>query len=317
MKFTTTAFLVIAVISLLVLSGAFYTVNETQQVIKTRFGEPIGEPVTDAGLHFKVPFIDTIHYMDKRILEWDGYKTEINTAEKKFIWVDTTARWKIVNALEFYKTVYNEEGAQSKLDDVIDSVVRTAVTENPLGELVRNTNRIMDVVNAEDQFTEGQEELKRGNLLIQKGREAITREMVENAKPLVAEYGLELIDIRIKRINYTEGVRKDAYQKMISERQKIASRFRSEGEGKRAEIRGQMDKELKLIESEAYRRAQEIKGTADATATRIYADAYNKDPEFYSFIETLEAYKETTSKNSRLILTTDSDFYKYLKGINP
>ncbi len=317
MKVTSTAFLILAVIALLILSGIFYTINETQQAIKTRFGEPIGTPITEAGLHFKIPFIDKIHYMEKRILQWDGYKTEIPTMEKKFIWVDTVARWRISDALEFYKNVYNEQGAHSKLDDVIDSVVRTAVTENTLNELVRNSNRIVDVVNLEEQFTDGEEELKRENLIINKGREAITRKMVETAKPLVAEYGIELIDIRIKRLNYTEKVLNDAYQKMISERQKIASRFRSEGEGKRAEIRGKMDKELKQIESEAYKRAQEVKGTADAQATKIYADAYNRDPEFYSFIETLQAYKDTTGKNSKLILTTDSDFYKYLKGINP
>ena len=302
----------IIIIGLLVISGTLYTVDETQQVVITQFGEPIGKPITEAGLHFKIPFIRQANYFEKRILEWDGNPNQIPTKDKRYIWVDTTARWKIVDALKFLQSVSNETGAHARLDDIIDSATRDFITSHNLVEAVRDTNRIIEEgsVDAEDgssdQFAG---ELEKINI----GRDSMTRGILQEAAKIVPQYGIELIDVRIKRINYVSEVQKKVYERMISERKRAAEQYRSEGQGKKAEIEGQTAKELNQISSEAYKVAEEIKGKADAEATDIYADAYNRDPNFYAFLKTLDTYKNTIDKDSTIILTTDSEYLTYFK----
>jgi len=300
------------VIGFLVISGAVYTIDETQQVVITQFGEPMGKPVTSAGLHFKVPLIQQANYFEKRILEWDGNPNQIPTKDKRYIWVDTTARWKIIDSLKFLQSVTNETGAHARLDDIIDSATRDFITSHNLVEVVRDTNRILN-----EQTTDKEESVDQIAGEIEKigvGREAITRGIVQEAAKLMPQYGIELIDVRIKRINYVADVQKKVFERMISERKRAAESYRSEGQGKKAEIEGQMGKDLNRISSEAYKVAEEIKGKADATAIAIYADAYNRDPNFYAFLKTLDTYKETIDKDTTVILTTDSEYLTYLKG---
>ena len=301
-----------ALIVLLAVSGALYTIDETQQVVITQFGQPIGNPITEAGLKFKVPFIQQANYFEKRILEWDGNPNQIPTKDKRYIWVDTTARWKIVDALKFLQSVTNETGAHARLDDIIDSATRDAITNRNLVEAVRNTNRIIEEgQNAydEDRMGQAEEELEKISL----GRTALTRSILKEASRLVPQYGIELIDVRIKRINYVSDVQKKVFERMISERKRAAEKYRSEGQGKKAEIEGSRAKELNQIRSEAYKVAEEIEGNADAEAIGIYADAYNKDAEFYSFLKTLDTYKNTIDSKTTIILTTDSEYLRYLK----
>ncbi len=301
---------VVAVTGFLLLNGA-YTVDETQQVVITQFGQPIGEPIQKAGLYWKKPFVQEIHYFDKRILEWDGYPSEIPSKDKKFIWVDVTARWQIIDPLKFLQTMRHELNAQSRLDDIIDGVTRDFITRYEAPEIVRNTNRILEVKVGEEDIS-GEESFEK----IETGRNTITRMILEQATKIVADYGIRLVDIRIKRINYIESVQRRVFERMISERKRAAEKLRSEGQAFREEIAGQKERELKRIYSEAYRKAQELKGKADAEATQIYADAYSKDPEFYTFLTTLDSYHEGL-KDSRLILSTDSEFLSYLKTIDP
>lgn len=301
---------VVAVTGFLLLNGA-YTVDETQQVVITQFGQPIGEPIQKAGLYLKKPFVQEIHYFDKRILEWDGYPSEIPSKDKKFIWVDVTARWQIIDPLKFLQTMRHELNAQSRLDDIIDGVTRDFITRYEAPEIVRNTNRILEVEVGEGDIS-GEESFEK----IETGRNTITRMILEQATKIVADYGIRLVDIRIKRINYIESVQRRVFERMISERKRAAEKLRSEGQAFREEIAGQKERELKRIYSEAYRKAQELKGKADAEATQIYADAYSKDPEFYTFLTTLDSYHEGL-KGSRLILSTDSEFLSYLKTIDP
>ena len=301
---------VVVIIGIIVLSSALYVVDETQQVVITEFGQPVGKPITRAGLYIKKPFIQKVNYFDKRLLVWDGVPTQIPTRDKKYIWVDATARWRIVDPLKFLQSVGSERGAQARLDDIIDSATRDKITSYPLAEIVRNSNR--EFVTTEV-FIQKEEEITN----IKKGREAISREILKEAAKLVPQYGIELIDVRIKRLNYVEDVRKKVYTRMISERKRVAEQYRSEGMGKKAEIEGMREKELQKITSEAYKKAEIIKGQADAKATKIYADAFSKDPEFYSFLRTLESYQDTLNEKSIIILTTNSDFYKYIKYISP
>jgi membrane protease subunit HflC len=299
-------------IALLAVSGALYVVNETEQVVITQFGQPIGKPVTEAGLHIKMPFIQQANYFEKRILEWDGNPNQIPTKDKKYIWVDTTARWRIVDALKFLQSVGNEIGAQARLDDIIDSATRDAVTSNNLVEVVRNTNTIIEQKGEEideDRVGQAQEDLETISL----GREALTRQILEEASKIVPQYGIELIDVRVKRINYVSDVQEKVFERMISERKRAAEKYRSEGQGKKAEIEGRTAKDLNQIRSEAYKTAETLKGKADAEATNIYADAYNNDPEFYSFLKTLDTYKNTVDDKTTIILTTDSEYLNYLK----
>jgi len=302
---------ILAFLVVLVLSGIFYTVEEGEQAIILQFGKPVGDPVAEAGLHFKLPFIQNVRRFEKRLLIWDGDPNQIPTKGREFIWVDTTARWRIADPKKFLESVATEQGAQSRLDDIIDSVVRDQVSGSELVELVRSTSWVVPKGEAlEEVPAEREEELK---IKIARGREEITRFILAEARKIIPQYGIELVDVRIKRLDYVESVREKVYARMISERKRIAARFRSEGEGRSAEILGTMEKELRQIRSTAYRRAQEVRGKADAEATNIYGDAFGKDPEFYAFSRTLEAYKEGQNENSVLILTTDSDYYRYLK----
>jgi len=302
--------LVVIIIGLIILGGTLYTVDQTQQVIITQFGEPIGKPITKAGLHVKKPFIQKVNYFEKRLLAWDGLPTQVPTKDKRYIWVDTTARWRIVDPLKFLQTVGSERTALGRLDDIIDSATRNQITRHLLYELVRNSER---------EFVETEVSLEIEEKIgeVKYGREKISRMILEEASRLVPGFGIELIDVRIKRLNYVERVRQGVYARMIAERKRVAEQYRSEGQGKKAEIEGMREKEQQKITSQAYRRAQEITGKADAEATKIYAKAYNKDPEFYSFLKTLDTYKGTLNEQTWLLLTSDSDFYKYLKSISP
>lgn len=293
-------------------SGAVYIVDETKQVVITQFGKPVGKPITSSGLRFRTPFIQQAHYFEKRLLVWDGDPNQIPTRDKKYIWVDTMARWKIVDSLKFLQSVGNVLGAQARLDDIINSATRDAVTGHLLVEAVRDSNRIL-----ESEAEEGEDLIVTEEALerIEVGRQQLTRSILEKAKVLAPQYGIEVVDVRIKRVNYVENVRLKVYDRMIAERKRAAEKYRSEGRGKSAEIEGQVGKELKQITSEAYRKAQILTGEADAEATKIYAQAYSEDPNFYAFMKTLETYRETIDENSTVILTTNSDYYKYLKGL--
>ena len=301
------AIVVLAVIILF--SGFAYVVDETKQVVITRFGKPVREPVKDAGLHFKIPFIEDANFFNKNLLEWDGDPGQMPTKDKTFIWVDTFARWKISNPLTFFETVGNEMSGQSKLDNIIESATRNLITSHHLIEAVRNSDRKLDISEIGVDETIKEIVIKP----IEIGREKLSGAIMDQAKPKLAEFGIELVDVRIKRINYVEEVQKAVYNRMIAERKQIAEKFRSEGRGESSKIAGDKAKELKKITSVAYRKAQEIKGKADAESTKIYADAYNKDPEFYSFINTMEIYKNSLDKETWLMLSTKSDFFKYLK----
>ena len=294
---------------ILVLGDALFIVSETDQVIITQFGEPKGDAVTSPGVHLKVPFIQKTHFFEKRWLEWDGDPNQVPTRDKKYIWIDTYSRWRISNPLVFYQRVRDERGAQSRIDDIVDGETRNAIASYDLIELVRSTNRefevteetvILDVIEALEE--------------IKLGRDRIARIILEKASAITAEFGVEIKDVQIKRVNYVDDVQRKVFERMIAERQRIASKYRSEGDGKSAEIRGQKERELKRITSEAYRKAQELMGKADAEATGIYARAYNADPEFYQFMKTLETYRTTLTKQTWLVLSTDSEFLKYLKS---
>ena len=296
------------VIVLAVLSSTVYIVDETQQVIITQFGRPIGDAVTEPGIHGKVPFIQVANPFEKRFLEWDGVANQVPTRDKRFIWVDTYARWRINDPLLFFQRLRDERGAQTRLTDILDGETRNAVARHDLVELVRTSNRDPgDILLDAEEETAILEQ-------IQIGRQTITNEIREASQAAANQLGIEILDLQIKRINYVEEVQRDVFQRMIAERQRIAERYRSEGEGEAARIDGERERELQRIQSEAYRVAQEISGLADAEATRIYAVAYNRDAAFYAFLKSLETYELTADPNSILILTTDSDLLKYMKA---
>ncbi len=307
-------FVIIALVALIGLGQPFFILYEGQQAIVTQFGKPIGEAKKDAGLHFKMPFVQKVNTLEKRILEWDGEPKENPTQDKRFMVIDLTARWRIDDPLKFLQTVGSGRGAQDRLSDILEAQTKTTVASQVLNEVVRNSNRKLEVelVGASGDFGEGKKIAE-----IKYGRNALTREILERSKERIAEFGIELVDVRIKRINYIERVRKEIYGRMIAERKRAAEKFRSEGQGRKAEIEGRKEKELQRIKSEAYRKAEEIRGKADAEATRVYADAYQKDPEFYTFTKTLETYKTTIDKKSTLILSTEGDYFKFLKKIVP
>ena len=308
MSRATTIQVVVAIGLLVVLGQTGYTVSETEQVIITQFGDPVGDPVVTPGLHFKVPFVQRTNVFDKRFLEWDGSPNQVPTRDKRFIWVDTYARWRITDPLLFFQRLRDERGAQSRLDDILDGETRNAVARHDLIELVRSTNR-----NAEDVPIESEEEAVILET-IEKGRQRITREILETAAGRTADLGIELLDLRLKRINYVEEVQQDVFARMIAERQRIAEQFRSEGQGESARIHGERERELAQIQSEAYRQAEELRGQADAEATRIYADAYNRDADFYAFTKSLETYEQTMDASTLFILGTDSELLRYLEG---
>lgn len=296
-------------IVLIVLFDALYIVSETNQVIITQFGEPIGEAITEPGIHAKTPFIQKANFFEKRWLEWDGEVNQIPTQDKKYIWVDTYARWRISDPLLFFQRVRNQMGAQSRLDDIIDGQTRNTIATYNLIEIVRSSNREFQITEELAGIVQTTSDLPTVN----KGRKKITRIILENSRQDTKQLGIELKDVKFKRINYVEEVQKKVFDRMIAERQRIASKYRSEGEGRSSEINGEMQKELKRIQSEAYRKAQEIRGNADGEATDIYASAYNRDPEFYQFMKSLETYTASMDEKTWLILSTDSEFLKYLK----
>ena len=299
--------LVIAFAILVVVGQTLYTVSETEQIILTQFGEPVGDPVVSPGLHFKAPFIQRTNVFEKRFLEWDGNPNQVPTRDKRFIWVDTYARWRIVDPLLFFQRLRDERGAQSRLDDILDGETRNAVARHDLIELVRSTNRDAADVPIESEEEEAiLEEIARG-------RQEVTREILETAAARTADLGIELLDLRFKRINYVEEVQQDVFARMIAERQRIAEEFRSEGQGESARIHGERERELAQIQSEAYRRAEELRGEADANATSIYADAYNRDGDFYAFTKSLETYEATMDPSTLFILGTDSELLQFLE----
>ncbi len=304
---STTTKVIIVLGVLFVLSSATYQVHEVNQVIITQFGEPAGEPVIEPGLHFKLPFIQKTNYFEKRFLEWDGSPNQVPTKDKRFIWVDTYARWRIVDPLRFFQRLRDELGAQSRLDDILDGETRNAVARYDLIEIVRSTNRDPETVQIEsDEETAILDE-------IQMGRQQIASEILERAASRTSDLGIELLDLRLKRINYVEEVQQDVFARMIAERQRIAAEFRSEGQGESARISGERERDLARIQSEAYRTAEELRGTADAEATNIYGEAYNRDPDFYAFTKSLETYEQTMDASTFFLLDTDSELLKYLE----
>jgi membrane protease subunit HflC len=300
---------------ILILFICAYTVDETEQVVVTRF-ERVQRTVTEPGLNFKLPVIEKALVFPKNLQEWDGDPGQIPTRDKTYIWVNTFARWKIVDPVAFFKTVGYVSRAQQRLDEIIDPTVRNFITSNRLIEAVRNSNRELDTFEDLGDNREVDEEKSKPIRFSQVfvGRDKIDTGILNSAKPKLAQFGIELVDVKIKRVNYVEEVRKSVYDRMIAERKQIAQKFRSEGKGEAQKILGEKERDLKRIESEAYRTAQEVKGKADAESTRLYAEAFGLDPEFYSFIKTMEVYNEALTDNSSIILSTDSEIFKYMKG---
>ena len=308
MNAKTIASIILGLAILITLSTSVYVTNEAQQVIITQFGRPVGEVVTEAGLHAKIPFIQTANYFEKRFLEWDGVANQVPTRDKRFIWVDTYARWRISDPLLFFQRLRDERGAETRISAIIDGETRNSVARHDLVEVVRNSNRdTADILLDAEEETAILEEI-----LI--GRTEIQNEIRQAAQTSLNDLGIELLDVRLKRINYVEEVQVDVFQRMIAERQRIASRYRSEGEGETARIDGERERELQRIQSVAYREAEEIRGQADGEATRIYAAAYNRDASFYAFIKSLETYELTADPSSILILTTDSELLRFVKS---
>jgi membrane protease subunit HflC len=302
--------LIILIIGVFLIAKSIYIVDETEQVVVTQFGRIIDEPTTDPGLNFKMPY-QTANFFPKNLLQWDGDPGQVPTLDKTYIWVDTFARWKITNPVKFFLTVNNPTNALLKLNEIIDPAVRNFISSYRLIEAVRKSNRTLDTFEV---GLEDVQETKRPVYRVNTGRIKISEGILKAAQPKLTTFGITLVDVKIKRINYVETVRKSVYNRMIAERKQIAEKFRSEGQGESRKIRGDKERELKKITSEAYRKAQEVKGKADAEATKIYAQAYGVDPEFYSFVRTLEIYGQALDEGSSLVLSTDSEFFKYLKG---
>jgi membrane protease subunit HflC len=300
--------IVLLVAGLLVVNNAYYQVSETSQVIITQFGDPIGAPVGTPGLHLKVPVIQQAHYFDKRFLEWEGSPNQVPTKDKRFIWVDTYARWRIADPLKFFQRLRDERGARSRLDDILDGETRNAVARYDLIEIVRSSNRKPDEVPVES------EEERIILEQISKGRQQVEREILTRAASRMSDLGIELLDIRLQRVNYVEQVQKDVFARMIAERNRVAELFRSEGEGEAARIRGERERELKRIQSEAYRTAEELRGKADGEATGIYAEAHGRDADFYGFTKSLETYELTMDPKTIFVLGTDSELLKHMAG---
>lgn len=307
---------VVAVAGFLCLVNSVYTVDETRQVVITQFGRVVGEPVTTPGLKFKVPFLQKANHFPRNLQEWDGDPGQIPTLDKTYIWVEAFARWRITDPVLFLKTVgnfYNNSAIfKSRLDEIIDPAIRNMVTSYPLVETVRWTNRPLDTF--EQGIHEEKEAVNEKSFMVKVGRENITKKIQDSAMDKLHQFGIELVDVKIKRINYVDQVRRAVYERMIAERKQIAEKFRSEGKGEAERILGEKERDLKQISSEAYRQAQVLKGKGDAEAIRIYADAYGNDPEFYSFMNTLEMYKSSLDESSTLVIGTDSEFFRYLKA---
>jgi modulator of FtsH protease HflC len=305
--------LIFAVVVFLFLLSAF-TVDETEQVVITRFGKVIGETISEPGLYFKYPIVDMVNKFPSNLREWDGEKGELPTLKKKYIWVDTFARWRINNPILFFQTIISVENASDIMADIIDTAVKNVIANTEIIEAVRNSDRKMDSRTdiKETKSVQANEDRERH---VKIGRTEITSRIFNQAKPKLAEFGIELVDVKIKRINYREDVRASVYDRMIAERVQIVEKFRSEGRGEAQKILGEKEKKLKQITSEAYKTAQILMGDADATATKIFADAYSRDPDFYSFVKTLDVYSKSLDGNSSLILSTDSELLKYMKDL--
>ena len=326
----TAPLIMLVVLVVLIAGGTFYQVDETEQVVVTQFGEPVRGPITTPGLKVKVPFIQTVRRFDKRILEWEGPPGQIPTLDKRFIVLDTTARWRIADPLRFLQSVGDERSAQSRLDDLINSAARDVISGHMLIQAVRTFARELPDEDLDEGGTAEEPRAVSGGKPETSvpptaqdvapeerlGRDKLTELMVKRARENLPNLGIELVDVRVQGINYVREVEQRVYERMISERRRIAARFRSEGDGTSAKIRGEKERELDRLRSEAYRKAQEISGKADAEAARIYAESYGQDPEFYAFYQTLEAYKQTLQKNASLLVTTGSDFYRYLKYVD-
>lgn len=304
------AVFIVLFIALIVAASSAFVVQETDQVIITQFGKPVGVPIVDPGIHFKMPVIQQANFFDRRFLEWDGSPNQIPTKDKRFIWVDTYARWRIQDPLLFFQRVRDERGAQSRLDDILDGETRNAIAKHNLVEVIRSTNRQYQV--SEELAGEVSQSLAK----ITVGRDKITRSIIESAAPRILELGIELLDLQLKRVNYVQEVQMKIFERMITERKRIADKFRSEGQGEASKILGDKERELKKIQSEAYKTSQEIIGKADAEATTIYANAYNQNQEsreFYRFLKTMETYQSTMSEKDWLVLSTEGDFFRYLQ----
>ena len=303
---------VVLVLLLIAITGSLYIVNEKEQVVITQFGRPVGDAVTKPGVHFKVPFIQKVNVFDKRYLEWDGDPNQVPTKDKKFIFVDTYARWQITDPLQFYKRLTNERGAQSRLDDILDGETRDYIANNNIEETVRNSNRTP--VTTDSVSEPSSDSLVR----IFVGREKIEQMILKTANGRAADLGIVILDFKIKRLNYVEEVRDQVYKRMTSERFRIADKFRSEGQGEASKINGEKERELKSIQSVAFKKAEEIKGKADATAAAIYAGAYNQSAaskSLYSFLKSMETFEKTFDEKTSIILSTDSEVYKFLKSM--
>jgi membrane protease subunit HflC len=318
MKIMQITILAVIALAIYTVGSSIYTVNEVEQMIITQFGKPVGEPITEAGLKFKVPFIQEVNPIDKRVLEWDGSPSDMPTKDKLYISVDLFARWRIVDPLQYFLRLRDERSAQSRLDDILGSETRNAIAKHELIEIIRTTQDRVPLRDA--LLTDAERKLDMGSLLpITKGRKLVEQEIFAAAAEKVQVFGIELLDIRFKRINYNNSVRPKIYDRMISERRQIAERFLSEGNGEAARIRGNRVRDLNKIQSEAYREVEEIRGKADAKATEIYARAYNQSAqsvEFYEFTRTMQSYKTIIATDTTLVLTTDSDIFKFLKGMN-
>ncbi|MCO4760473.1 MAG: protease modulator HflC [Myxococcales bacterium] len=305
------AIVVLAAVAAVVLlwNNCVLIVHEYEQVVLTEFGQPVGDARVEPGLYFVLPWYKR-HVFSRRLMRWDGERAQIPTRDKRFIWVDSTARWRISDPLKFLQAVTSVRGAQTRLDDVIDSKVREIISKNDLIEAVRSSDKLIGLAASATRTSDSQ---------VRTGRVKLQKRIVASGQAMVAEYGISLVDVRIKRINYIDVVQKNIYNRMIAERKKVAEQYRSEGKGRAAEIIGRMEKELKVIRSGAYRKAREIEGSADAQAARIYADAYNQDPEFYGFMQSLETWDKALGKRRKkgtkttLILSSDAEFFRYLK----
>lgn len=299
----------VAVLALATLASGAYTVSEQEQVIITQFGQPIGDAITEPGLHFKIPYAQEKNVFDKRWLEWNGNPNQVPTRDKKYIWVETYARWRIANPLLFFQRLRDERGAQSRLDDIIDGETRNVIASHNLIEVVRTSNREFEQAEEAEDVMEAEEMHQ-----VELGRDKITRMILERASQVVPDYGIELVDVQVQRVNYIESVQTKVFERMISERKRIADRHRSEGQGKSAEIRGKKERELKVIESEAYRKTQETMGRGDAEATAIYAEAYQRNSELYEFSKSMETYRKGIDAESWIVLSTNSQLFRYLQS---
>lgn len=315
--------IIVTIAIVVLLKMSLFVVTEGKQVIITQFGRPIGEPITTAGLHFKKPFLQEARFVDKRILSWDGFPNQIPTKDKKYISVDTTARWRIVDALKFIQTVQSESGAKARLDAILDATTRDVISNHKLVEAVRLSNSILDSI--AEKKKEIEDKISRGEAIVEEeitgeieqisvGREKLSEMIAESADKELGQFGIKLIDVQLRRISYEQSVEKKVYERMISERQRIAEKIKSIGLGEKAEIEGRLSKDLRKIQSEAYRKAEEIKGRAEGLASAIYAKSFNVDPKFYEFIRSMDAYKKSLKSEGKFILSSDSEFLKYLKN---